>query len=126
MHAWRLIAENKIQTAIDAGEFDELPGFGKPLADLDQPFSHASWLRQKAEKEQLNLLPPALQLKADVARKLDLLKLSKEEAKLRDALKALNEWIASSNRQILWGPPSNTMPVDVEAFIEGWKSEPRT
>ena len=36
--AWQLIAENRIQEAIERGEFDDLPGKGRPL-DLSDYFS---------------------------------------------------------------------------------------
>jgi hypothetical protein len=38
MSAWETLAENKIQEAIRAGEFDNLPGAGQPL-DLDDDLS---------------------------------------------------------------------------------------
>ncbi len=38
MNVWQLIAENRIQEAIDQGAFENLPGAGKPL-DLSDYFT---------------------------------------------------------------------------------------
>jgi len=34
--AWRLLSENRIEAAMADGEFQDLPGFGKPLSSIDQ------------------------------------------------------------------------------------------
>ena len=51
--AIQIIAENKIRAAIEAGEFDNLPGFGKPAAIFDEPYDPYWWIRRKLEREQL-------------------------------------------------------------------------
>ena len=50
--AIQLVAESKIQQAYDDGQFDQLPGFGKPLpfeADGRLP----SWTESKLQREQI-------------------------------------------------------------------------
>lgn len=51
--AIQLIAEDKIQSAIQAGEFDHLPGWGRPLDVLDEPYDPMWWIRRKIAHEQL-------------------------------------------------------------------------
>ncbi|HVT28328.1 MAG TPA: DUF1992 domain-containing protein [Lacipirellulaceae bacterium] len=51
--AIQIIAENKIRAAIEAGEFDNLPGFGKPSAIIDEPYDPHWWIRRKLRREQL-------------------------------------------------------------------------
>lgn len=51
--AIQLIADNKIRAAIDAGEFDNLSGYGKPIASLDDPYDPYWWVRQKLKRESL-------------------------------------------------------------------------
>jgi hypothetical protein len=53
--AMRIIADNKIVAAVDAGEFDNLPGFGKPSPLIDSPYDPLWWIRSKLRQEQ----PPA-------------------------------------------------------------------
>jgi|GEM_PF-4060335 hypothetical protein len=55
--AWRTIAENRIQAAIEAGEFDRLPGLGQPIDDLGDLHDQNWWLRAKLRRE--NLIPHA-------------------------------------------------------------------
>jgi hypothetical protein len=51
--AWRTIAENRIQSAIEAGEFERLPGLGEPLGDLGGLYDPNWWLRAKLRREEL-------------------------------------------------------------------------
>jgi DnaJ homologue, subfamily C, member 28, conserved domain len=53
--AIQIIADNKIRAAIDAGEFDNLPGFGKPAAIFDEPYDPHWWIRRKLQREQLTI-----------------------------------------------------------------------
>ena len=49
-----IVAENKIRAAIQAGEFDNLPGFGKPIESIDDPYDPYWWVRQKLKREELS------------------------------------------------------------------------
>ena len=51
--ALQLVAEEKIRTAIAEGEFDKLPGFGKPCPLIDQPYDPQWWVRAKLQREEL-------------------------------------------------------------------------
>jgi hypothetical protein len=51
--AIQIVAENKIRAAIEAGEFDNLPGFGKPAAIFDEPYDPNWWIRRKLKRERL-------------------------------------------------------------------------
>jgi len=54
--AIQTIAEQKILAAMEAGEFDNLPGFGKPAAICDEPYDPHWWIRRKLKREQLTSL----------------------------------------------------------------------
>ena len=61
--------ERAIREAQERGEFDDLPGAGKPLqlGDADDPMW---WVRRLAEREQLDFtgaLPPAVALRKEAA-----------------------------------------------------------
>jgi hypothetical protein len=51
--AIQIIADNKILAAIEAGEFDNLPGLGKPCDLIDAPYDPHWWIRSKMKQEQL-------------------------------------------------------------------------
>ena len=48
-----LISENRIRQAIEEGKFDDLPGTGKPISDIDEPYDPLGWVRQWMRREKL-------------------------------------------------------------------------
>lgn len=54
--AIELIANAKIEAAIEAGEFDDLPGLGKPFEFDDTQYDPHWWIRRKVERENMNNL----------------------------------------------------------------------
>ena len=118
--AWQLIANAKIEQAIQDGQFDALPGFGKPL-HLDSNHQAADcWMKRKAQQENLELLPPALVLRRLVERKKQEILDIPGEAEARTALSELNRLIKKSLMNILWGPPCDVLPLDTESFMSAW------
>lgn len=51
--AMQVVAENKLRAAIEAGEFDNLPGLGKPSPLIDEPYDPWWWIRRKLRQENL-------------------------------------------------------------------------
>jgi hypothetical protein len=51
--AIQIIADNKIRAAIEAGEFDNLPGLGSPAAIFEEPYDPHWWIRRKLAREAL-------------------------------------------------------------------------
>lgn len=51
--AIQILAENKTRAAIEAGEFDNLPGVGQPAAIIDEPYDPRWWIRRKLQREKL-------------------------------------------------------------------------
>jgi hypothetical protein len=49
----QVVADNKIRAAIAAGEFDNLPGLGKPSPLIDEPYDPWWWIRRKLHQENL-------------------------------------------------------------------------
>jgi hypothetical protein len=54
--AIQLVAENKIRAAMEAGEFDNLPGLGQPAAIFDESYDPHWWIRRKLKREELQQL----------------------------------------------------------------------
>lgn len=61
---WDRLIEDKIQTAIDEGAFDRLPGYGKKLADDLEPAGE-DWLANHL-LHQNGVLPTWLQLRKEI------------------------------------------------------------
>ena len=87
--SWEKLAQNRIDEAIAAGEFEDLPGRGQPL-DLAEYFSQPPGERAGAHLlKNANVLPPELELlKAIVAleRKLEQSTDPDEQRRLRAEL----------------------------------------
>jgi len=54
--AIQFVAENKIRAAVEAGEFDSLPGFGQPAAIFSEAYDPNWWIRRKLKRESLQHL----------------------------------------------------------------------
>jgi hypothetical protein len=52
-HTVQRVAENRIREAIENGEFDDLPGLGKPIPDIDEPYDPMWWVKQWFRREKL-------------------------------------------------------------------------
>ena len=120
--AWEDWIGRQIQEAMARGEFDDLPGAGKPIAGLDKPHDDMWWVKQKLRREEVSFLPPTLAIRKDVEDTLAAVGAMGSEAEVREAVQQLNARIRSVNRSATSGPPSTTMPLDVEAVVAGWRS----
>lgn len=47
------IAEDKLRSAIERGDFENLPGLGQPAEIIDQPYHPLWWIGRKLRHEQL-------------------------------------------------------------------------
>lgn len=115
--------ETMVQLAIRRGEFDDLPGAGKPLDGLGTHHDPDWWIRRKIENENLSGLgPPALTLRVE-DRELDaeLDQLGREED-VRGVLEDFNRRVIGARRQLLGGPPVVTQPRDVDAEVVAWRA----
>ena len=52
-----IVAENKIRQAICEGEFERLPGLGRPHPVFDEPYDPYWWVRRKLRDEQIPAKP---------------------------------------------------------------------
>ncbi|MED7928994.1 DUF1992 domain-containing protein [Nonomuraea sp. LP-02] len=114
--------DRQIREAEERGEFDDLPGAGKPLPGLDKPQDDMWWIKQKVESEGLAMpLPPTLVLRRDAEEALREARGARTEAEVRRVLEAINERIREAIRTGLSGPPLNLMPFDVDEEISEWR-----
>ncbi|GAA3563260.1 DUF1992 domain-containing protein [Microlunatus spumicola] len=105
---------------MERGEFDDLPGQGKPLklGDRDPNW----WVKGLLEREQIKMpLPTSLQLRRE-AREIDETVADlRTEAAVRDVVDALNDRILDSHRRRVDGPPVITAALDVDAVVARWR-----
>jgi hypothetical protein len=112
----------QIQQAMARGEFDDLPGAGKPLAGLGSPDDRDWWLKQLIERERITgVLPPALELRKEDAGFDALLDRETAEPRVRELVEDFNRRIVMARRQLEGGPPVITPTRDVEVEVERWR-----
>lgn len=113
--------ETAIQQAIRRGDFDNLPGSGKPLEGLSDRHDPDWWIRRKIEAEQLRGLgPPALTLRVEHAEMEQRLDELRDESDVRESVHDFNRRVIEARRQLLGGPPVVTPTRDVEAEVAAW------
>ena len=118
--------ETAIQQAIRRGEFDNLPGAGKPLPGLNGRHDPDWWIRRKIESEQLTGLgPPALTLRSEDAALDDRLDGMHREEDVRAAIDDFNLRVKEARRQLLGGPPVVTQLRDPDHAVRAWRERRR-
>lgn len=64
--------DRQIREATERGEFDNLPGSGKPIPGADNPHDELWWVKQKLRSENLSFpLPPTLALRKEAEQALE-------------------------------------------------------
>lgn len=114
--------ETAIQQAIRRGEFDDLPGAGKPLPGLGGTHDPDWWIRRKIETEKLTGLgPPALQLRVENVELESRLDALSRESDVREMLEDFNRRVIEARRQLQGGAPVVTPTRDVDAEVQRWR-----
>lgn len=115
------VVETAIQQAMRRGDFDDLPGAGKPIPGLGESHDPDWWIRRKIETEKLTGLgPPALTLRVEDVELSDRLDELPGEHDVREAVEDFNRRVIEARRQLLGGPPVVTPTRDVEIEIAAW------
>lgn len=113
--------DRQIRQAEERGEFEELPGFGKPLASLDAPYDELWWIKGKLHREGFAVLPPALALRKEAEDAREAVRAARTERQVRDILTEVNTKIRAALRRPPPGPPLNLAEFDVEAELTQWR-----
>lgn len=115
--------ERRIREAQVRGEFDNLPGAGKPIPDLDRPYDDLWWVRRKLQAEKLSWLPPTLALRKEAQDALAAVSQAGSERDVRRILERINLKIREGNRKAASGPSVNLAPFDVERVVDTWRQQ---
>ena len=114
--------ELQVQQAMRRGEFDNLPGTGKPIPDLDAPHDPDWWLKRLIERERITgVLPPALSLRTEDAHLDETLDRETTPDGVRRVVEDFNARIIEARRQLQGGPPVITPLRDADAEIASWQ-----
>ena len=114
--------ERQVREAIERGEFDNLPGAGRPLPSINGREDENWWVKGLLEREQLPMpLPTSLALRREVANLPQTLPDVPGEPTLRDIIEDLNRRIRDLHRRRVDGPPIVVKLVDVEQTVTDWR-----
>lgn len=113
--------ERQIRVAQERGDFDDLPGAGKPIPDHGD--DEMWWVRSYLEREGLSteaLLPPELQLRREIERLPETVRTVPTEQAVRDVVADLNRRIVDC----LLSPRTLPIPVhkvDADEIVDAWR-----
>jgi len=117
------LLDRQIRAAQERGEFDDLPGAGKPLASDSMPYRPDWWLNQVVERERVGAyaIPPALALRK-IADELTRGAVEcRAEREVRAAVTDYNER-ADHQRTLPQEGPAVVLPtLDEDAVVAGWR-----
>jgi hypothetical protein len=116
--------DRQIREAQDRGDFDGLAGTGKPIPNLDRPFTAERWAVdwvQRAGGDLRGLLPPLLALRRERSELLASLARVPSEALLRATVTDFNQRLLDQYRRPADGPLIAVGVLDVEETLAAWR-----
>ncbi len=111
----------QVRRAIERGDFDELPGRGRPIEGLGAEHDPDWWLKGLVERERIVVLPASVQLRKDDAALDGRLDALHSESEARREVEEFNARVLRARYRLPEGPPLITMPRDVEATLAAWR-----
>ena len=117
-HTW---VDLQVRQAMERGDFDDLPGAGKPIEGLGDQHDPDWWIKKLVERENIAVLPPSIQLRKEDRELDDRLDKIHYEAEVRNVLEDFNKRVIAARYGNPVGPPLVTMPRDVEETVEAWR-----
>jgi len=115
--------DRQIREGIERGDFENLPGAGKPIPGLGEAYDELWWVKQKLQREEMAFLPPTLALRKEAEDARRAAAQAGSEAQARRIMDDINEEIRRAMSRLLAGPPLNLAPFDVDAVIEQWRAD---
>lgn len=123
MEQQALWVDLQIRRAMERGDFDNLPGAGKPIRGLGDTHDPDWWVKGLVERERITgVLPAALALRREDAELDALLDRETTEEGVRRAVADFNRRVVEARRQLTGGPPVITPTRDGEAEVVAWRA----
>ncbi|MFC3979910.1 DnaJ family domain-containing protein [Streptosporangium jomthongense] len=114
--------DRQIREATERGEFDNLPGAGKPIPGGGKQDDEMWWIKRKMQEENLSFpLPGTLALRKDAEDSRATAVDARTEAEARKIIDELNARIRVAHGKPLSGPPVFQPTLDVEEVLAEWR-----
>jgi len=117
--------DKQIREATERGDFNNLPGAGKPLAGANQPYDGDWWLKDWLRREGAPsdaLLPTPLLLRKKIAELRETVRPLRAEDKVRAVVADLNDQVRAWWRSSI-GPQIHVGLVNVDEIVEQWRAD---
>lgn len=116
--------DQQLRIAMERGDFDDLPGYGKPIEDLGVEHDPDWWIKKLVERENIAILPPALALRKEDAELDGRLDRINVESEVRREVEDFNARV----RKAIYtpptgpsGPPVITRQRDADDEVTAWR-----
>lgn len=118
--------DRQIREAQERGDFDNLPGAGQPIPDLDGREDENWWIKSLIEREDIKgVLPGSLALRKQTVELADTVADCRTEEQVREIVRDLNAQIVDARRRGVDGPNIFIRTVDVERVVREWQERRR-
>ena len=112
----------QVQQAVARGDFDDLPGYGKPIDDLTGEHDPDWWVKKLIEREQITgVLPPSLLVRRADLELDDRLDGLASEDEVRRTVEEFNEQVRWALYRPPEGPPVVTRQRAADTEVERWR-----
>jgi hypothetical protein len=112
----------QIRRAQERGDFDNLPGTGKPLPDRGELYDEDWWIKQWVRREEITgVVPTTLKIKKQAEELMDRLARESTEASVRRIVTELNDRIDKVQRGHVDGPPVVIRKFDIDDVVVAWR-----
>lgn len=113
----------QVRRAMERGEFDDLPGAGKPIKGLGSTHDPDWWVKNLIERERITgVLPPALALRKEDGELDAVLDRETTEDGVRRVVRDFNRRVVEARRQLQGGPPVITPTRDEDGEVVAWRA----
>jgi hypothetical protein len=121
------LIDQQIREAQERGEFDNLPGAGKPLPAEISRHDRDWWIKGLVKREGISgrdLLPPSIALRREVEDlPTTLREAARTEAQARALIDDLNQRIVDARHRPVNGPPVLIRRIDADAALARWRAD---
>ncbi|GID31386.1 DUF1992 domain-containing protein [Paractinoplanes brasiliensis] len=123
-HWYESSIDRQLREATERGEFDNLPGLGKPLPDHGKDYEEDWWVKDWLEREgaTAGVIPPTLALRRETEELEARVDRLRSEREVRDYVEDLNERIHRATVGRMDGPPVVLRKLHADRVVDAWRS----
>ena len=124
-HWYESSIDRQLREAAERGEFDNLPGSGKPLPDAGREYDEDWWVKDWLEREgaTAGVIPPTLALRREVEELAERVDRLRTEREVRDYVADLDERVRKARVGLMDGPPVVLPPLDADRIVALWREQ---